>query len=125
MVARDVAQFRQFREASGVAPGSASPYIFFTEGIPHMAMTVNIRKEFEEFIARLIESGRYNSEADVVDNALFYLEEREERREAKLAKLRAEIQKGFDSGPAEDVGDMFERIKSEGRRRLAVKDAAE
>lgn len=93
-----------------------------------MAMTVNIRKEFEEFIARLIESGRYNSEADVVDNALFYLEEREERREAKLAKLRAEIQKGFDSGPAIEVTDTqawAEEIKARGRRRLVERDAAE
>ena len=36
--------------------------------------------------------------------------------------LRAEIQKGFDSGPAEEVGDMFERIKAEGRKRLAAKN---
>jgi antitoxin ParD1/3/4 len=37
--------------------------------------------------------------------------------------LRAEIQKGFDSGPAEeaDIGDMFARIKAEGRKRLAAK----
>ena len=91
-----------------------------------MAITVNIRKEFEEFIARLIESGRYNSEADVVDNALFYLEEREERREAKLAKLRAEIQKGLDSGPAEefDPKELFEDIKRRGRERLAMERQA-
>ena len=30
-------------------------------------------------------------------------EEREKRRKAKLEALRAEIQKGFDSGPAEEV----------------------
>jgi antitoxin ParD1/3/4 len=45
-------------------------------------------------------------------------EEGEKRRKAKLEALRAEIQKGFDSGPAEDVGDMFERIKTSGRKRL-------
>ena len=44
------------------------------------------------------------------------------RRKAKLEALRAEIQKGFDSGPAEEVGDMFERIKAEGRKRLAAKN---
>jgi len=50
-------------------------------------------------------------------------EEREKRRKAKLEALRAEIQKGFDSGPAEDVDDisnMFTRIKAEGRERLAA-----
>ncbi|HEY2862351.1 MAG TPA: hypothetical protein VGK37_01850 [Casimicrobiaceae bacterium] len=50
------------------------------------------------------------------------VEEREERRKAKLDALGAEIQKGFDGGPAEDVGDMFERIKREGRKRLAAKN---
>lgn len=91
-----------------------------------MAMMVHIRKEFEELIARLIADGRYRSEADVIDNALFYLEEREERREAKLAKLRAEIQKGLDSGPAEefDPKELFEDIKRRGRERLAAEKQA-
>ena len=50
-------------------------------------------------------------------------EEGEKRRKAKLEALRAEIQKGLDSGPAEDVDDlsnMFARIKAEGRKRLAA-----
>ena len=53
-------------------------------------------------------------------------EEREKRRKAKLEALRAEIQKGFDSGPAEevDISDMFARIKAEGRKRLAAKKLA-
>jgi antitoxin ParD1/3/4 len=38
--------------------------------------------------------------------------------------LRAEIQKGLDSGPAEDISDMFARIKAEGRKRLAAKKLA-
>lgn len=90
-----------------------------------MALTVTLRKELEELVAQLVASGRYRSESDVVNAALFCLRDRELLREAKLTALRAEIQKGLDSGPAEDVGDMFERIKSEGRRRLAAKDAAE
>jgi antitoxin ParD1/3/4 len=53
-------------------------------------------------------------------------EEREKRRKAKLEALRAEIQKGFDSGPAEevDISDMFARIKTEGRKRLAAEKLA-
>lgn len=34
------------------------------------------------------------------------IEEREERRKATLEALRAEIQKGFDSGPMEEIGDV-------------------
>ena len=56
-------------------------------------------------------------------DGLRLVEEREERRKAKLEALRAEIQKGFDSGPAEEVGDMFECIRREGRKRLAAKNA--
>lgn len=51
------------------------------------------------------------------------VEEREERRKAKLEALRAEIQKGFDSGPMEEIGDVhewFEGIRARGRERLAA-----
>ncbi len=55
------------------------------------------------------------------------VEEREERRKAKLEALRAEIQKGFDSGPAEevDLAEWIESIKAQGRQRLAARKRAE
>ena len=54
------------------------------------------------------------------------IDDREERRQAKLEALRAEIQKGLESGPAEyaDIGDMFARIKREGRERVAARKLA-
>ena len=88
-----------------------------------MATSYSIGKHFEEFIASLIESGRYSTASEVMRDGLRMIEEREQRREAKLEALRAEIQKGFDSGPAEEIGDMFERIKAQGRKRLAAKNA--
>ena len=88
-----------------------------------MATSYSIGKHFEEFIEGLIESGRYSTASEVLRDGLRLIEEREERRRAKLEALRAEIQKGIDSGPPEEVGDMFERIKSEGRKRLAAKNA--
>jgi antitoxin ParD1/3/4 len=87
-----------------------------------MATSYSIGEHFEGFIEGLLESGRYSTASEVIREGLRLLEEREERRQAKLEALRAEIQKGFDSGPAEEVGDMFERIKSEGRKRLAAKN---
>ena len=86
-----------------------------------MASSYSIGKHFEEFVEGLIESGRYSTASEVLRDGLRLIEEREERRKAKLEALRAEIQKGIDSGPAEEVGDMFERIKSEGRKRLSTK----
>lgn len=50
------------------------------------------------------------------------VEEHEERRKVKLEALRAEIQKGFDSGPAEEFNprELTEKVKAEGRKRLAA-----
>ncbi len=87
-----------------------------------MATSYSIGEYFEGFIESLIESGRYSTASEVMRDGLRLLEEREEHRKVKLEALRAEIQKGFDSGPAEEVGDMFERIKADGRKRLAAKN---
>lgn len=88
-----------------------------------MATSLTIDDKDQALIESLVESGRYRSAEDVVKAALRLIEKREQDYEAELADLRAEIQKGFDSGPAEDVGDMFERIKADGRRRLAAENA--
>jgi antitoxin ParD1/3/4 len=88
----------------------------------HMASSYSIGEHFEGFIDELIKSGRYSTASEIMREGLRLLEEREERRKVELEALRAEIQKGFDSGPAEEVGDMFERIKAEGRKRLAAKN---
>ncbi|HEX9215097.1 MAG TPA: type II toxin-antitoxin system ParD family antitoxin [Bradyrhizobium sp.] len=87
-----------------------------------MASSYSIGKHFEDLIDNLVDSGRYATASEVMREGLRLVEEREERRKAKLEALRAEIQKGFDSGPMEEVGDMFERIKSEGRKRLAARN---
>lgn len=88
-----------------------------------MATSYSIGKHFEAFIERLIASGRYSTASEIIRDGLRMIEEREQDREAKLEWLRTEIQKGLDSGPAEEVGDMFARIKAEGRKQLAEKDA--
>jgi antitoxin ParD1/3/4 len=87
-----------------------------------MATSYSIGKHFEAFIESLIASGRYSTASEIIRDGLRLMEEREQDREAKLEWLRTEIQKGLDSGPAEEVGDMFMRIKAEGRKRLAAKD---
>ena len=89
-----------------------------------MASSYSIGKHFEGLIETLSESGRYSTASEVMREGLRLVEEREERRQAKLEALRAEIQKGLDSGPAEevDIGDMIARVKAEGRKRLAAKN---
>eukprot|EP01035_Chromulina_nebulosa_P016115 gene16115-biopygen13730 len=87
-----------------------------------MALKVTVGAEFETFIERLIESGRYSIAAEVVDDALYYFEERERADDAKLELLRAEIQKGIESGPGREVDakTLAEEIKARGMRKLAA-----
>ena len=82
-----------------------------------MATSYSIGKHFEAFIERLIASGRYSTASEIIRDGLRLIEEREQDREAKLEWLRAEIQKGLDSGPAREFA---EEVKARGRRRLAT-----
>lgn len=93
-----------------------------------MASSYSIGKHFEDLIDNLVESGRYATASEVMREGLRLVEEREERRRVKLEALRAEIQKGFDSGPMEDVEDVrqwIEDIKARGRQRSAARKRAE
>ncbi|MCK1744752.1 type II toxin-antitoxin system ParD family antitoxin [Bradyrhizobium sp. 139] len=92
-----------------------------------MAGSFSIGKHFEDLIDNLVESGRYATASEVMREGLRLVEEREERRQAKLEALRAEIQKGFDSGPMEEVDlhEWMNDIKARGRQRLAARKRAE
>ena len=91
-----------------------------------MASSYSIGKHFEGLIEGLIESGRYSTASEVMREGLRLIEEREERRKVKLEALRAEIRKGLDSGPAEEinVAEFFESIKARGREQLAARKRA-
>jgi len=91
-----------------------------------MATSYSIGKHFEAFIESLIASGRYSTASEIIRDGLRLIEEREQSREAKLEWLRAEIQKGFDSGPARefDPKTLAEEVKARGRQRLAAEKLA-
>ncbi len=92
-----------------------------------MATSYSIGKHFEELIEGLLESGRYSTASEVMREGLRLVEEREERRKIELEALRAEIQKGFDSGLAEEVdpSEWIESIKQRGRQRSAARKRGE
>lgn len=81
-----------------------------------MTLNVSLTPHLEAFIHDTITSGRYQSASEVVRTALRLLEEREQERTMKIERLKQEIQKGLDSGPATPL-DMDE-IKRLGRARL-------
>jgi antitoxin ParD1/3/4 len=77
-----------------------------------MTLNVSLNPHFENMIKAKVESGLYNSASEVIREGLRLLEEQDSLRQIKLEMLRAEIQKGRNSGkgkPAEEVLDRLER----------------
>ncbi|MGY3238112.1 antitoxin ParD1/3/4 [Bradyrhizobium sp. USDA 4472] len=85
-----------------------------------MATSYSIGKHDETFVNDLVDSGRYSTASEAMRDGLRLIEEREERRKAKLEALRAPVQERLDSGPADpfEPGELVERVKARGRERL-------
>jgi antitoxin ParD1/3/4 len=71
-----------------------------------------IGEHFEEFIKAQIQQGRYASASEVIRDGLRSLEDREKFRAVKLEVLRAEIQKGADSGPGIPAEEVFANLRA-------------
>lgn len=78
-------------------------------------MNVSLTPELEKLVQEKVASGLYHSASEVIREALRLLKERDCLREIKLQKLRAEIQLGLDSGPAEpfDLEDILSEARTE------------
>lgn len=72
---------------------------------------VTLGDHFEGFIAEQVEKGRYGASSELVREGLRLVDEREQ----KVDVLRAAVQEGFDSGPAEpfDIEEFIREVKSE------------
>lgn len=75
-------------------------------------MNIDLTKYFEEYIAQLINSGRFNDASEVVRAGLRALEQQEASYDARLEALRAEIRQGYEGNPV--PFDLAE-IKQKGR----------
>ncbi len=81
--------------------------------------------DLSEFVQQELQTGKYTSEDELICDALRLLRELERKRE----QLKADIQVGLDQldrgeyTEYDDQGldDLFERIKTEGRKKLAAK----
>ncbi len=70
--------------------------------------SVTIGSQLDEFVGKLIESGRYGSTSEVVRSALRLLE----RQENQMTALRNAVEAGETSGESElSLGDIAARIK--------------
>lgn len=71
-----------------------------------------IGEHFETFIKAQVKQGRYASASEVIRDGLRTLEERQKFRAMKLEALRAEIQKGADSGPGIPAEKVFADVRA-------------
>lgn len=67
---------------------------------------------FEAFVKEQVQQGRYASASEVIRDGLRALEEREKFRAMKLEALRAEIQRGADSGPGIPAAEVFAGVRA-------------
>jgi antitoxin ParD1/3/4 len=78
-------------------------------------MNVSLTPELERMVEEKVRSGQYRTASEVVREGLRLLARRDEEYQAKLAALRAEIQKGkdeIDRGEGIPAQEAFARIRS-------------
>lgn len=82
------------------------------------AISISLSPELDDFVRAQVDAGHYMTSGEVVREALMLLQDREDRRVAKLAWLRAEVQRGLDSGLAEpmDWDDLRHRIREHAKK---------
>ena len=77
-------------------------------------MHVSLTTHLEEYVREKVESGLYNSNSEVVREALRLMGERDRLREIRLEELRKEIQIGIDQADRGELipGDeVFRQLK--------------
>ena len=77
-------------------------------------MHVSLTTRLEEYVREKVESGLYNSNSEVVREALRLMGERDRLREIRLEELRKEIQIGIDQADRGELmpGDeVFRQLK--------------
>jgi antitoxin ParD1/3/4 len=91
-------------------------------------MTVEIPSDLQQFVHQIIDAGGYQSEAEVVGQALRLLQERQRR----IDELRREVEPALDQldrgegirlKDEEELRQFFEGVKERGRKRLAAEHA--
>ncbi len=79
-------------------------------------MDVSLSPELEKLVQAKIESGRFRSASEVVEEALHLLDERESDRETQLKELRARMDEALaeaDRGEVVDGEEFMQRMLDE------------
>lgn len=94
-------------------------------------MNVSLTPELEEFVAKKVSSGRYQTASEVVREGLRLLEERDRPKPSfmvsSLEELQEKLREGIESlgrgefvefKNDEELHGFFDKLKAEGRHRL-------
>jgi antitoxin ParD1/3/4 len=88
-------------------------------------MNVNLGPTFEKFVAQMLSTGLYQSQSEILREALRLLKEREEAKKLRLAELRREIAVGAeqaDHGEFLDGAAVFAGIRHRSRERKRARE---
>jgi len=80
-------------------------------------ISADLGRVLESFVARLVESGRYNSKSEVLREGVRLIQE----REARLAALDAALARGLadaDAGRTRPADEVFDRLEGKYRAML-------
>lgn len=80
-----------------------------------MPTSVALGSHFETFIHEQLQSGRFNNASEVVRAGLRLLEEHEQRHQAELQSLRADIMAGKAGGTHKPADEVFARLEAKYR----------
>ena len=84
-------------------------------------ISAELGQQLEGFVAKLVESGRYNSKSEVLREGVRLIQD----REARLAALDASITRGIadaDAGRTKPANEVLDRLESK-YRAMAAKSA--
>jgi antitoxin ParD1/3/4 len=85
-----------------------------------MTLNVSLTPQLEEFVREKVSSGRYNSASEVVREALRLMDSYEGLRLSALAKLRSDVEAGWQQVGEGKVAEFDpEAVKRRGRQKLA------
>ena len=83
-----------------------------------MAMSADLGKTLEEFVTKLVATGRYHSKSEVLREGVRVIQDRETR----LAALDASIARGVadaDAGRIKSTSEVFDRLESKLKAKAA------
>lgn len=86
-------------------------------------MNVSLTPDLERYVQQKVDTGRYRSSSEVVREALRLLEERDQEHAQQLVALKAEVQKGIDSGPSKPLDMKAIIVKAKSNRKQSGRQA--